>query len=454
MAEDPGKLQLQTQNEAHSEKINLKRKLQDSNKDVSNTVDSKKSSRTFEAAYYDETEEGNFADFLVLIDSLEEFEINGLKKFARINTIKLFQILESLKLNEGILRIKKIGYKRAKILVKSAKDANNIVKRSEDLLKNKLRPFIPLNFVYKFGIVKDIPLEISEKKILENIQSDIPIHSISRMTRFDAESNSRVNTNSIKIAFKGPSIPDEIFIFLSASKVKYFIPKTKQCLKCGRLGHLANFCKSTEKRCLKCGKKGENCIPNCDKKVQLCLLCGGKDHTCIDKIEKCPKKIEYSKINEIMAIGNLSFNEVKEQYNTNNPFEILTDYDEEFPELPKRTPKTKNNLEEINKTLRKHTKFNKIIPKKQLTIPVRNNLIQGEAIDVPSQSAFSIHLSTVSEIEKILNLCMVKLSETADKLNNEEIRKSLEKCKQNINYTSILFDKAEIDAAASPNNTK
>lgn len=416
---------------------------------VSDTLDNKRNVTSFETVYYDESVCENNEKYFVLLDSVEKNE----DTFCRLNAIKLFKALEKYNLKEGLIRINKIGFRRAKVSFKSAKDANLVMKKSKELETEFLRPFIPLSFVYKFGVIRDIPLNISDQEIKDNICSDIPIHSITRLTRFISSNNSRTNSTSVKIAFKRSSIPDSVSLFYYETKVSYFIPRPKQCLKCGRMGHLDKFCKSTKSRCLRCGKDGKNCDPPCTKS-SMYLLCGAKGHSCLDSKDVCNKKQEHEQINKIMTIGNLSFNEVRETYTTSNSFEVLTDKDYEinFPELPKNKNKTKNNQDEINKTLRKHHTYNKVVYQKQYKIPDQKPLIRGEALDIPSQSIFSIPFEKVSDFEKTISFYLSKFIEMVENIENKELKETLMKCKNNFNYAALLIDKAEIDSAQSIEN--
>lgn len=342
----------------------IKRKIQNVS---TNTIHlSKKPAKEFEQIFYDEDLRNT--EFFILLDlQLPDTEENQKK---RINDFKIFEILESLKLAQGIIRIQRIGFRRTKVKFQTATLANNVIKRSSELLKNlNLRAFIPMNFVTKYGIIRDVPKNMSEEKIMEYMVSDIPIRSITRLTRIDREDETkRINTNSVKIGFKGNKIPETVILCLSIAKIDYYIPRPKQCFQCRRLGHTQRQCKATKLHCLNCGKEGGRCNPSCtDKK---CLLCGQTDHNCLDN-KNCWKKKEQEDLNKVMAINSLSYTEGKNQYPSNNQFELLTDknYEINFPEINPGNVKTRNNQQEVNKILRKHQTYNKVVANKSYHIP-------------------------------------------------------------------------------------
>lgn len=409
---------------------------------VSSNLITKKPLKEFENITYEEDIKNT--EFFVLLDLQLENTQENIKK--RINDFKIFEILNKLELTEGLVRIKRIGFRRTKIRYEKAHQANSVIHKASTLLeKYNLKAFIPLNFVTKFGIIKDVPKHFDEQQIKDNIISEIEIRSVTRLTRYNPNDElNRIKTNTIKIGFKGNEIPETIILFLSVAKVSYYIPKPKQCHNCGRLGHLKSQCKSTKVRCLKCGKAGNTCTPPCNIKDQICILCGKNDHNCLDDNKTCWKKQEHDDLNKIMTIKNLSFSEVQQStfLSTQNQFQLLSDkdYDENFPEINKKNPKTKNNQNEVNKIVRKHQKYNKITFPKQYSIQEPTKFIQGDPFNIESQSIFSVPFDKVTEIEKIINQLLSGLQKTAEENNNVEIINNIKKLKQSVNQVSLQCD--------------
>lgn len=156
----------------------LKRKLL---RDSNEKNESKKPTEMFEPDFYDESNHCKMEYFILADLQLEENEAN---KNKRINDVQLGKILQSLNLNQGVLRINRIGFRRSKILFATAKQANAVLK-SEELKKHNLKTFVPISFVHKFGVIRDVPKSLSEEEILSNIISEIPIKSVTRFTRRD-----------------------------------------------------------------------------------------------------------------------------------------------------------------------------------------------------------------------------------------------------------------------------
>lgn len=233
-------------------------------------------------------------DFFVLIDFNPEKTEDNEKK--RINELKLYSILKTNQLVAGFKQVKRIGRRRCKVQFETSQQANKIINAENILLKHQLRAFIPISFVYKFGIIKEVPKsftveELKDDLILEN--PAIAIKDVIRFTRSDTDNPQlRRPTNTIKVAFLGNSIPSKVYLHTIPLRVDYYIPKPKQCNKCGRLGHLKDLCKNTKTPCLKCGKIPK-CENECDQETHKCILCGSKDHTCATAtIHNCAKKNE------------------------------------------------------------------------------------------------------------------------------------------------------------------
>lgn len=396
-------------------------------------------------------------EFHVLVDYEPENSDNNSKK--RINELKLYQILKKLNLINNFKCIKRIGFRRCKIQYTSATDANLLASEiNKDCLKeNQLRAFIPSGFIFKFGVIRDIPKDFTDQEILENIQSDIKIKFVNRLTRADIDNKEvRLATKSVKIAFIGNIIPKSVSLFSINKLVDYFIPKPRSCNKCGKLGHVQKTCKSTRIPCLLCGSFPK-CVDECKSEIK-CILCGSTDHTfASSSSSNCMKKKEQADVNRIMSIGNLSFKEVKEKYNTSNPFEILTDkdYDISFPEMEKtkKQPNVRNNQDDINYSLRKNAPFNKVIKQKP-KFSIENNLLPvADNLDIESQSAFSVSIDKCTEAEKFINTYLRTVLQTAIKNNDKELSEKIHTARNILQHISLANDVGLIKSLQSSQNS-
>lgn len=252
---------------------------------------------------YDEDDKG---PYLVYIDLIDE-PIQGEKRKA-LNQIRLGSILNSLGAN-NISAIKKIGFRRCKVIFTNHRSANWIV-QNENLEKHKLGARILPSFLMKFGLVFGVPIEYTEAQLYDMIEQnpDHPVKSIERIFRKDRTTNELVATMRVKIGFKSTFVPDEIKFGYAVMECKYYIPNIRQCFKCQRFGHQAEHCKSAQ-ICINCG--GPHSKNECNNSFKCCANCGGS-HAANDR--NCLMRDRYTKIHKIMVLENLNFKEAEKKF--------------------------------------------------------------------------------------------------------------------------------------------
>lgn len=395
--------------------------------------------------------------YVVLVDlNLPESDDNRKK---RIYELKLYDSLKTLNLLKGYVCLKRIGFRRCKVEFKTAEDANNLVQNNSSLKSYFLRAFIPITFVYKFGVVKEIPKKMSEEELSDpNIMiSEIPIRSVQKFTRI--YENKVIPTNTIKIGFLGNAIPRKVLILGIPFKVDYYVPRPKSCERCGRLGHLKGICKSSKPRCLKCGRDSSICQNLCNQDMsKKCILCEGTDHDFTTATTRnCWRKREQQDYQRIMAIGNLTFNEVREKH-TVNSFDLLTDqeFEIEFPDMTTKnqTKQIHNNQDEINKTLRRHASYKKVVTKKPTQNISTKQFPTVEPIDYGNQCVFNFQLDKVTEFEKVVNSFFSHVLKNAEITKNDSLKELTIQAKALINKLSINNDLAMVESSQNNNNGK
>ncbi|XP_036332849.1 uncharacterized protein LOC118744165 [Rhagoletis pomonella] len=140
-----------------------------------------------------------------------------------------------------------IGVTLFKLGVTNVKSANDIL-RNKKLQEKQMRAFIPRSFIETYGVIRDIPLDITEDEIKSNAISEVKITSVQRFTRRESsESENRIPTFSVKIGFASNNLPKEIKLNYTIIEVEYFYPFLRQCLNCGRLGHTGKACRANKR---------------------------------------------------------------------------------------------------------------------------------------------------------------------------------------------------------------
>lgn len=191
-----------------------------------------------------------------------------------------------------------------------------------------LEAFIPDRFTQKFGIIRNVPLSFSDGDIMEEIedQNSLDVISVYRFQR-NNEGGNFVSSLTIKVGFNAAALPKTVKMFGTLVSVEIYVPPLRQCKNCGRLGHIVIRCRG-RKRCLDCGADiicpsgcsnfscdfcvaNSKSLKNCGKKI--CLSCKSSEHISSEH-EKCPKWKSEKDIQEVMALSNISRNEVLKKY--------------------------------------------------------------------------------------------------------------------------------------------
>lgn len=242
--------------------------------------------------------------FIVNIQKKDSDSVSG----TSLRTIKLGHFLYENKI-QGVAQdgLKRIGRNRFSVEFKTAFDANEFI--SNPVLScNDYEAVIPSYAVTRMGIVRNIPVDWSMEKLVDN--AELPpgygrVIKARRLNRKSSENGSPVwiPTQSVVITFSGQKLPDKIFCFFTSLPVELYLLPTIQCNKCCRFGHVKSQCRS-KPRCYKCaqGHEGESC----SAVVPTCLFCSG-DHCANSQI--CPEHFRQKNIKSVMSQENLSYME-------------------------------------------------------------------------------------------------------------------------------------------------
>ncbi|CAG5053084.1 unnamed protein product [Parnassius apollo] len=157
-----------------------------------------------------------------------------------------------------------------------------------------------LEISQSYGVIKDIGLELSEEEILLGLKSETLILAVKRLKRKNTYDGHWEHSESIRICFKGSSLPSFVYIYDTRVKVSPYTYPMTQCSRCWRFGHSIRMCPSLKVICPKCTKSH----PNCETTTFKCNNCMGK-HMAMAKI--CPVFLKEKRIRELMAEFNCSY---------------------------------------------------------------------------------------------------------------------------------------------------
>ncbi|XP_029178027.1 uncharacterized protein LOC114945855 [Nylanderia fulva] len=206
-----------------------------------------------------------------------------------IDPLAIGRIISPLYRND-IIEIKKSGFSRIVIQFKSRTTANSIL--SNSVLKSKNYVFTSSSRISRRGIIRNVPLDMSDEEILQSIDSAIPIISVKRFNRrlrrpehsspgktssrgTDNES-SLIPSRTISLTFKGQKLPLSIFLYRIRYAVNPFVTKTALCFSCFRFDHLKSQCKGHPRCILYKGgvHESDSSCPK-EKDPPSCINCKG-----------------------------------------------------------------------------------------------------------------------------------------------------------------------------------
>jgi len=239
-----------------------------------------------------------------------------------------------------ILEIRKAG--RSKVLVQtSTYEAANRLVSNNSLSSHNLQAFIPSYKVLRAGIIRDVPQDVSVELIRESISSPIKIleiHRLNRRIKVDNEIR-YVPSRTLCLKFAGQSLPRFVYLSNCRYAVFPFVPKTRICFSCFRVGHLSKSCKSRP-RCLHCGDAPHGSSEVCDNKQSSpkCINCDG-DHLATS--HDCPKVMTHRMALSLAATENIPFADALRSVCSSLPSSSTSITDprmdfHNFPPLPRR----------------------------------------------------------------------------------------------------------------------
>lgn len=192
-----------------------------------------------------------------------------------------------------------------------------------------------------YGLIRGMELDISDEDLKSNLSSSAEIISVKRLNKRcsdDPEGNGWTPSETIRLGFKGPSLPPYVYIYSLRIPVERFVFPVTQCANCWKFGHLKISCPSKQPVCPKCSQKHHNCTAT----SFTCVNCSG-DHMALDKA--CPIFKKEKKIRDIMSQFNCTYRKALTMYVPPSPVQaprvVANPISEDGPtyaEITKTTP--------------------------------------------------------------------------------------------------------------------
>lgn len=216
---------------------------------------------------------------------------------------------------QDIIEIKKLGYSKVLIQMKTREAANKLI--NNPILKAKaLTVYIPTFRTTRQGIIRNVPLDITEEEVKTEIISPFDIAKVRRLNRknhgsssSDSSTVSYIPSRTVAVSFKGQSLPKYIFLRKVRYEINPFVSSISMCSSCLRYGHNKDQYKG-QPRCPHCSDKMHEGDTPCPKfnLPPTCANCKGPHSS---NYQSCPERLIQRQIRELAACRNIPFVEAK-----------------------------------------------------------------------------------------------------------------------------------------------
>lgn len=198
-----------------------------------------------------------------------------------------------------ITSVKYINAFKVSVQFSNEESAEKLIE-SKCLKEKGLRCQKTLEMRETYGVIKNIDLETPDEEILEGLRCETDIIGIKRLKRRNTNSGQWEPGESVRVTFKGSSLPTYVYIYETKVKVNPYQYPVTQCSRCWRFGHTVRVCSSIKEICPKCTKSH----PNCDTTEYKCNNCSGK-HMALSRT--CPMYVKEKRLRELMAEFNCTY---------------------------------------------------------------------------------------------------------------------------------------------------
>jgi len=142
--------------------------------------------------------------------------------------------------NNEIKEIKKLGFSKVSIKFKFKEAANQLI-TLQPLKEQNCICYIPNYRIYRQGVIKGVPVDISAEELRPGIATPVEITAIHRLNHKITIINEKIEketkivpSSSVVLSFLNQILPKYIMIFSVRYEITPFIPKTSICHSCFR----------------------------------------------------------------------------------------------------------------------------------------------------------------------------------------------------------------------------
>ncbi|XP_026330498.1 uncharacterized protein LOC113237995 [Hyposmocoma kahamanoa] len=151
---------------------------------------------------------------------------------------------------KGIQHLRSINKYKVGVVFDAANSANVFIDNIKFFEETEMVPSLSAAATEVTGVVRDVLVTFSNKKIFSAINSSKNVVQDKKFTRKEKADNVSIvfkPTKTIAITFASTQLPQHVYLDNWRHEVATYIPLVKQCLKCLRYGYIAKFCKNSEK---------------------------------------------------------------------------------------------------------------------------------------------------------------------------------------------------------------
>lgn len=206
--------------------------------------------------------------YIVFVESLD-------KNVGKLHPMSVGKLLYSYSshLKHDIVDISSSGKNRVKIELKTAAAANNLL-NVPAFKDHKFDVYIPNFLLHTYGIIHDVETSLTDKEIIDAMESVYPVTSIKRYTKkHPSNPELTVPIPVCMVVFRSQTLPSHVAILGARCPVVPYVAPVIQCTNCWRFHHRANQCRS-HTRCSRCG--GQHQADSCPATIPTCLNCSGQ----------------------------------------------------------------------------------------------------------------------------------------------------------------------------------